>query len=258
MNNLEYRRIENSLIKLWLIPSEISIFVLWLEHGALSVSQLAKLWNMWRITVHEIVGRLIKKWLFLETRTGRKRLVYPNQVDALEHLVEEKRQEVHLLEREAKKASSLLRSLQTQSENFPKTRFYKWQEGIQRMLNEIKKDALDISIMSDGQHFYELVDNDFLEKTLNLRQKKNLKVKLMFPAWFEYFTYTQWTYQQELEIRALPHHESLKWWVTLRWNKVALHCYENKFITTTILENTKVADMHRYLFDMVWGQGKKY
>ena len=258
MNNLEYRTIENSLKRLWLLPSEISIFLLWVEHGALSISQLATLWNMWRITVHEIAWRLIKKWLFLETRTWRKRLVYANQVDAIAWLVDEKKQEITYMEKAAKKATSLLRSLQTQSENFPKTRFYKWKEGIQRMLNEIKKDVEDLSIMSDGQHFYELIDNNFLEKTLNLRQKKNLKVKLMFPAWFEYFTYTQWTYQQELEIKALPDHESLKGWVTLRWKKVALHCYEWTFITTTILENTKVADMHRYLFDMVWKQGKKY
>jgi len=50
------------------------------------------------------------------------------------------------------------------------------------MLAEIKKDQQDVSIMSDGQHFYELIDNDFLEKTLELRKKKELKVQLLFPT----------------------------------------------------------------------------
>jgi len=74
------------------------------------------------------VGRLIKKGLYLEAKSGRKRLVYPNQVDALEHLVDHKTLELQQLKKDAKKASSLLQSIQTQSENFPKTRFYKGQE----------------------------------------------------------------------------------------------------------------------------------
>jgi hypothetical protein len=88
-------------------------------------------------------------------------------------------------------------------------RFYKGQEGINRVLNEIKADASDISIMSDGQHFYELIDNDFLEQTLDLRRKQKISVRMMFPSGFEYFTYTQGTYQQELQIRALPHQGQL-------------------------------------------------
>lgn len=258
MQSVEILKIKNLLKRLWLGESEVQIFLLWLENGALTIAQLAQLSNMWRITVHEIVGRLIKKWLYLETKSGRKRLVYPNQVDALERLLDQKSLELKQLQKDAKKASSLLQSLQTQSENFPKTRFYKWQEGIQKMLSEIKKDQQDIVIMSDGQHFYELIDNDFLEKTLELRNKKKLNVKLLFPTWFEYFTYTQWTYQQQLEIKSLPQQELLKGGMTIRWKKVALHCYEGKFITTTILENTQIRNILSYLYKMTRDQAKAY
>lgn len=258
MQKVEILKIESILKRLWLWESEIQIFLLWLENGALTIAQLAKLSNMWRITVHEIVARLIKKWLYLETKSGRKRLVYPNQVDAIERLLDQKSLELQQLQKDAKKASGLLRSIQTQSESFPKTRFYKGQEGIQKMLSEIKKDQHDIAIMSDGQHFYELIDNDFLEKTLELRNKKKLNVKLLFPAGFEYFTYTQGTYQQQLEIKSLPNEDLLKGGMTLRWNKVAIHCYEGKFITTTILENTQIKNIMSYLFQMTWGQAKSY
>ncbi|USN57478.1 MAG: hypothetical protein H6766_03425 [Candidatus Peribacteria bacterium] len=110
----------------------------------------------------------------------------------------------------------MLRSIQLQSEHFPRIRFYKGHEGIARVLNEIKQDGADISIMSDGQHFYELIDNNWLEQTLDLRRKKNIGVRMMFPSGFEYFTYTQGTYQQELEIRALPHQDSFQGGMIIR------------------------------------------
>lgn len=254
----DLRKIDATLKHVWLLQSEIDIFFLWLENGALTIGQLAQLSKMNRITVHEIVYRMIQKWLFLETYSWKKRLVYPNQVDALERLVEHKKFEVQQLEKEAKKATSVLRSLQVQSENFPKTRFYKGQEGIYRMLAEIKQDASDIAIMSDRQHFYELIDNNFLEQSLDLRNKKNVNVRLLFPSWFEYFTYTQGTYQQRLEIKNLPEERLLKGGLTIRNNKVAFHCYEGKFISTTILENRRIAGIQQYLFDQLWLQAKSY
>jgi hypothetical protein len=78
------------------------------------------------------------------------------------------------------------------------------------MLSEIRQDKKDLSIMSDGQYFYELIDNNFLEQSLELRNKKNIGVRLLFPSGFEYFTYTQGTYQQSLEIKALPQEELLQ------------------------------------------------
>jgi len=254
----DLRKINHVLKQLWLIESEVEIFLLWLETGAATIQQFADQTRMNRITVHEIIRRLIKKWLFLETYSGKKRLVYPNQVDALDQLLDTKRAELNRLETASKQASSILRSIQTQAENFPKTRFYKGHEGVQRMISEIKKDKEDIAIMSDGQHFYELIDNDFLEKTLDLRQKKKLHVQLLFPPGFEYFTYTQWTYQQQLDIKALPQEELLKGGMTIRWNKVALHCYEWKFITTTIIENPPIANMTRYFFSIIWWVAKEY
>lgn len=258
MQDIELLRMKTILKRLWLGDSEVQIFLLWLENGALTIAQLSQLSNIWRITVHEIVARLIKKWLYLETKSGRKRLVYPNQVDAIERLLDQKTLELQQLKKDAKNASSLLQAIQTQSENFPKTRFYKGQEWIQKMLSEIKKDAEDIAIMSDGQHFYELIDNDFLEKTLDLRNKKKLHVQLLFPTWFEYFSYTQGTYQQQLEIKSLPQQDILKGGMTIWWKKVALHCYEGKFITTTILENTQIRNILTYLYKMTRDQAKTY
>lgn len=252
------RKVQHSLLKLWLTQSEIAIFFLGLERWAATIQQLAQDANMWRITVHEIVRRLIKKWIFLETYSGKKRLVYPNQVDAIPQLIQNKKHELEHMEQEAMKAASLLRSFQLQSEHFPKTRFYKWKEGIEIVLNELKQDKKDIALMSDGQHFYDLIDNDFLEKTIQIRKKNNIHVRLIFPTWFEYFTYTQGTYQQQLDIKSLPDQDLLKGWLTLWWNKAALHCYEGKFISTTILENKRTTGILFYLYTQLRKQAHSY
>lgn len=90
--------------------------------------------------------------------------------------------ELKYLEQQAKQASSLLAGIISQSENLPKTRFYKGKEGIQIICNEIIQDRTDIWIMSDGQHFYDLIDNDFLERSLVMRKQYGIHVSLLFPS----------------------------------------------------------------------------
>jgi hypothetical protein len=62
---------------------------------------------------------------------------------------------------------------------------------MRQVVSEIKQDKQDVKILSDGQHFYDLIDNNFLEDSLTRRQKYGIKVSLLFPTGFEYFTYTQ-------------------------------------------------------------------
>lgn len=254
----DLHRIKTTLGKLGLIESEIEIFLLWLQLGATSIAQLAEQTKMNRITVHEIVGRLIKKWLFLETYAKHRRLVYPNSIDSLLQFVDRKKQEVLKLEHDAQQATSLLRSLQQQSQTLPNTRVYKGSEGIQTIIKEILSDKVSIMILSDGQHFYDLIDNNLLETSLKLRRNKKLRVQLIFPTGFDYFIYTQGTYQQELEIKSLPNEEILHGGITIRGDKMAFHCYEWQFLTTTILHNAAIAKIVGYFFHQTWLRAEFY
>jgi hypothetical protein len=73
---------------------------------------------------------------------------------------------------------------------------------MRQVVKEIKDDKNNVQILSDGQHFYDLIDNNFLEESLTWRKKYDITVSLLFPMGFEYFTYTQGTYQQELNIKS--------------------------------------------------------
>jgi hypothetical protein len=59
-------------------------------------------------------------------------------------------------------------------------------------------------VLSDHSYFYDVIDNQFLEKSLELRKKYKLNTKMLFPAGFEYFCFSQGVYEQKLSIKALP------------------------------------------------------
>lgn len=258
MNQSHERQIEYILKKLWLNESEITIFMHWLRIGPSTIINLAKHTQTKRITTHAIVHRLIEKWLFLEAYNKKRRLVYPNTLDSLQKLLDKKKFELQELEQEVQSTSEILKSIQSQSENFPKVRFYKGKEGIQIMLNEVMKDKKNMYVISDSQHFYDLIDNNFLEESHKIRQKNKIEVQMVFPIGFEHFYYTQWTYKQKPTIKVLPNEKLMKWWINIWWNKVALHCYKNWFITTTIIENPEISNIILFMFKNVWNIAQEY
>jgi predicted DNA-binding transcriptional regulator len=258
MLDTRLQTIHTTLLKLGLGTSDITIYFLGLKLGSVTIKQLSDESKLGRITVHEIVRRLITKGLFLESYTNKKRIVYPNTVDVLERLLDTQKLAFQHLTHDVQHASNLLRGIQSQAENFPKMRCYKGKEGIQKMMTEILQDHVDIYMMSDGQHFYDLIDTDFLETSLSIRQHSNISIQMIFPTGFEYFTYTQGTYQQQLDIKSLPEESLLKGGCTIRGNKIAFHCYEDIYITTTILENPSISAMQRFLFDTLWEKAERY
>ncbi len=248
----QQRIIHNILSQLDLNESDITIFLLWLKIGAVTIRQLSESSGYGRITTHEIVRRLVKQWLFLETYADKRRLVYPNNIDAIYHLLDGRKLALAKLETEIGNASSIIQSLQNQSQTLPTMRCYKWKEWVWQMMRELIEDQEDIYMMSDGQHFHDLIDNNFLEKSLHIRQKYSLTVQMMFPSWFDYFVFTQGIYQQQLQMRFLPDEGRLTWGMTIWGDKIAYHCYEWRYLTTTILENPAIAKMMKASYQQIW------
>lgn len=244
-------QLQNTLLELWLSESEIQVLILSYRIWPSSISQLSVEARMWRITVHEIIRRLISKWLVLESFVKNRRLVYPAPAESISWLLTAKKQEISQLEKTSSKAIWLLQNLQSITENLPNIRSYKWPEWIKILKSELINDKQNIYIMSDGQHFYDLVDNEFLESSVKLRKSNNIKVKLLFPSGFDYFTFTQWMMQQELDIKFWKNDPETHWGIVIWWNKLAFCCYEGKYLTTSIITNESISQMMKYIYDQV-------
>lgn len=249
--NTQENEIKILLWELWLGESEIDILLLSYHIWPSSISQLASQSRIWRITVHEIVRRLIVKWLMLESFAKNHRLVYPAPADAISWLLAKKKQEIIQLEKVSAKTIWLLHNIQSIVDNLPNMRSYKWPESIKILKSELIYDKEDIYIMSDGQHFYDLIDNDFLEQSVNLRSKNNINVKLLFPSGFDYFTFTQWMVKQKLDIKFWKNEPETHWWVAIWGNKVAFCCYDGKYLTTSIINNESISNMMKYIYNQI-------
>lgn len=245
-------QLQNALLELWLGESESQILILSYRIWPSSISQLAAESRMWRITVHEIIRRLMHKWLILESFVKNRRLVYPAPAESISWLLATKRQEITQLEKSWAKAIWLLQSLQSIAENLPNIRSYKWPEGIKILKSELIYDKENIYIMSDGQHFYDLVDNEFLESSVQLRKQNNIKVRLLFPSGFDYFTFTQWMVQQELDIKFWLQDPQTHGGIVIWGNKLAFCCYEWRYLTTSIITNDAISQMMKYIYEQIW------
>jgi hypothetical protein len=217
--------------------------------GACSVGQLTTKTKINRITVHDSVARLISKWLLLETYSGKRRLVYPQQVSSLQHIVDSKKAELDQLQLNVNKTMSMLSSLQLQSDYLPRIRISKWRQGITDMIREIKEETSDeLCIICDSRHFDELLNVHFLD---NL-SKYSGSIRMILPAWFEHFVFSAYAKWLKIQTYTMPDHMKRSGGMTIRNNKVALHAYEGLFITTTIIENNPIHTMMMNNFESLW------
>lgn len=250
--------VKQILNRLWLNDSEISIVFAWLKMWPSTIIQLAKSTWLKRITTHAIVERLLDKWVFLETKSKNKRLVYPNDLKCLTRLLEKKKQEIQDIENDLEKASTFLTNIQAWSQWFPNVRFYKWKEWVELMFNEIISDKKDMYVMSDHRYFYDVIDNQFLERSLKIRKTNKLKTKMLFPTGFEYFCFSQWVYDQQLSIKSLPQNFPLVWAINIWGEKIWFHTEKNWFITTTIIEDKQISKIMIFLFENIWSTAQEY
>jgi len=250
-DNIE--NIIQNLQKLWLHPTDAQIYISSLSLGACTVIQLADQLNLHRVTTHDAVQRLIDKWLFLETHSGQRRLVYPKQVEALQSLVDTKKSELTQLQYQVDQTISLLNDIQLQSQHLPHIRFYKGKEGIQTVIHEMLIDDKPIAMMSDSRHFDDLIDNKFIEQSATAGHY-NKEIQLIIPAGYEHFIFTHKAKHPHVSIQQFWSWQQWTGGVSIRWDKVAYYSYEGRYITTTVIENIPISQMMLFSFQSLWNQ----
>lgn len=246
---LQEKQLLLQLEKVWLKGTDATIYLASIHLGACTINQLTKHTTINRITVHDSVKRLINKWLLMETFSNKKRLVFPQQINNLQHLVDIKRSEMDQLQHDVSTTIHLLQSLHLESAYLPHIRIAKWRAGISQMLNEIKEHtATKIQIISDSWHFDELLTINFLE---NLQDKKHT-IDIILPPWFEHFVFSAHAKKIAIKSYTIPTDMQRNGGMTIRWDIVALHAYEGVYITTTIIENKAITSMMKSSFQAMW------
>ena len=245
MHAIQKQQILEQLQLLWLNSTDASTYLTLLTLGASTLRQLVEATWQHRITTHDSIWRLVKKWLVLETRSGKRKLVYPQDVTRLQELVERKKSEVQSLQDTVNTTITLLQSLHLQSDTLPQVRISKWRQWIKDMLSEIRNSKTSqVSVLSDSRHFDELISIDFL-KTLSTTRSS---LDIILPNWFEHFLFSAQARGLTVTASTLDPEIQRKWGMTLWDDTVALHAYEWMYITTTLITNQAISIMMRSLF----------
>ncbi len=122
------------------------VFCTWIELGPVSIVMLAQATGIHRLTVHQTVAQLIAKWLFLETYSWKKRLVYPSDADGLLLLLEEQKWKVKQIEQQLESAQDIFNYMRAKRDTAPMTRLYRGIEGLNSITDPIRKDKKNRSI----------------------------------------------------------------------------------------------------------------
>ena len=239
-SNLSQENLLKQLNAIGLHDTDAQVYLASIRMGACTIGQLTTQTKINRITVHDCVGRLINKGLLLETFSGKRRLVYPQQINQLQHLVDTKKAEVDQLQLNVTKTINILQSLHLQSDYLPHMRISKGRQGISDMIREIKEYKNGpLLTVSDSRHFDELLNVHFLDSLTHFIQP----IQMILPAWFEHFVFSAYAKWLKIQTQTIGEHMKRSGGMTIWWDKVALHAYEWIYITTTIIENNPIAQM---------------
>lgn len=237
---------------------ERMIFCAGLEVWPASIIQLAQHTHLHRLTVHQTVQAMLQQWLFLETYSGKKRLVYPNSIDGLTLMLEEKKRKIKHLEQQLESAKDIFNYLRNKRDTDPMTRLYRGIEWVNVTLMEMAKDKKDVAVLYDAQSLQNIMDEQLYHRSYQQRTLHHSKTRLILPETFRDFWHVEWKDDYDVMIRILPPQQIIQWGIEIRWSKVALHCYREWDIMTTIIDNSEIAAIMLVMYESMRRSAKDY
>lgn len=255
-NNLHY--IQALLEQLGFNDTEKAVYLCGLETGAASISQLSTKTKINRITTHQAVEHMIKEGVFLETYYGKRRLVYPAMADGLQKLIDIRQYELKQLQTQLDASKSVFDYIATTRASMTNTRLYQGIEGINNTLVEIANDKKPVCIIYDANAMGGLVDEKLFHWSYGQRSKAKIQTKLILPSSFRDYRHLERKDDYDVSIKTLPDNQIIHGGIEIRGYKVALHCYREGRITTTIIENQEIANIIMIMYDSMRKAAKDY
>lgn len=255
---IHQQKIEAMLTRLGLNESERDIYMASRYLGPSTVIQLSQYTDIKRVTAHSNVDKLLQMWLLVDIRHGKKRLIQAASTEALQWLIEAKKFEIEQIESQLQSVTPLFGQIERLAQNFPKVRMFQGMEGINTVLLEMARDGHDVMTMSDAHSMNQLIDTKTLHRSYQKRAQAGVTTQMIFPEGFTDFWHIERDESYDVTIRTLARDYMTQGGVELRWDKIALHSYKEWFVTTTIVENTEIAQLVRMMFWSMWREARDY
>jgi sugar-specific transcriptional regulator TrmB len=237
--------LNNQLKTLGLKNKEIKIFLVCLEFGPISISDISRKSKIKRSSIYHLLEPLLENKLIIKIPKGKRTFYISEKPQKILKILEEKRASFTEILPE-------LDSLYRKKAHQPKINYYEGIDGIVKAYNEIFSTSKNIYSIASMDELFSLIPI----KTINHKFFKTLKqhggkiYDLVKPSPVSK-KYAKEEYRKGMgPIKFLPDNFQIDTDFMITGNKVAMFSF--KTLITVIIEDQDIANSHKQYFKYIW------
>lgn len=247
--------INDVLVQAGLDDKESAVYTTLLNHGGLTVLEIAKKSGQKRTNLYNILENLKHQNLVKEVKKDTTTKYYPQSPREIEKLLDRKSQ---MINHAKLNYEILVNSLQSQFsliEHKPVITYYEGLEGLQRLYNNVNDTGKDILLLRSTFDDKRKDVDALIAKQIVEQVKRNIHAKVIGPlenideAKELYTKYDKTRLVEERFIKNFPF--NLPAQILIYGNKTAISTIREDIIITTI-DHKDVTDSYRVLFNFIW------
>ncbi len=251
----------NSLVKnlkfFGLVKDEAELYLTLLANPDISALKLSKLIKFSRSKTYRVLEKLIEKGFVKELVKDYGTKYHPESYEKLNRIITDREEELINLKSSAPMLFNQLATLSLPLEEGSKILHYRGIEGLKQITwNSTKaEDILRIYEISTVNAFFE---KDFAEKarTEFARNKVHVNQLTNFESFGDYTDVVE--HVKYCKLRHLDSKELSIDFEVLIYNDIyCMYSYENEEIFCVEIQNRKLAQMQKQLFDFIWSKARK-
>ena len=247
-----------NLLKIFdLNEKERTVFMKLLEFGGQPASEVARLLEMPRNTIRDILDRLVKKGLLTRTRQGNTQYYSVETSKNITRFLQvKKKKQIDHLDQQIEFVDKFSDDLQPHKyhRSRPKVTFYEGADGLRRVYEDTLTSKETIRAYASLHEMYETLPGYFPEY-FKRRAKKKIKIRAIFPDGKKAHE-RQSLDEKELRESLLVPKKQFSF-------SPEMNIYDNKFIIISwkeklaiMIESQEIADAMKMVFEMSWMQAE--
>jgi len=250
--------IQQTLLEHGFDPSEAEIYVILQQNGELDVPAVLQKTNMSRASVYDSLNFLYSKDLIEYRKDGRRAFYKPAHPNQLFGLLEQKKRESALLNKEMEQSISDLTGMYNLSQNKPGVRFFEGKEGFREALYDSLNAQETIRTFVDLDAVAKYVE-DINVEYVKKRQKQEKSKKLLILDTPSSRAYLKRQGPDQTDARFLPKNMNpFRTGMQIYDNKISYFTLRKDNIMAVIIDDPDIYQMHKSIFDFLWNlQDKK-
>jgi len=225
------------------LPSEVKVYLACLEHGGLTVQEIARKANISRTAVYDAIGGLEDRGLISTIKSGKKNLFSAENPERIVSYLKIQQEEFKNTLNDIKSTIPLLKQLAGESNL--NVRVLEGNEGIRAYYDHVSQvNPKHLDEISNLDDVYEFLDEKVLKAARNAFTTKT-KVRLLYHGELQ-DPKSSTTFKKLSTDIGLFHGD-----IAIYNNFIAFLTYRGK-ISVTIIENDTLASSMKMIFNLLW------